>query len=82
LIYYRLGASSSNVDLSVVSDKFDSAISSEPCSGRSLFAQELPKEFSLPLATDKSLDVSGVKFFSSIIEIMMPKPLYHADYML
>ncbi|KAK3139710.1 hypothetical protein QOZ80_5AG0388410 [Eleusine coracana subsp. coracana] len=62
--HVRLGASSNNVDLSVVSDKYDSTISSEPSSGGNLFVQELPKELSLPLA-DKLLDVSELKSYTS-----------------
>ncbi|TVU50595.1 hypothetical protein EJB05_01972 [Eragrostis curvula] len=61
--HVRLGASSNNVDLSVVSDKYGSAISSEQSAGGNLFAQELPKEFSLPLATE--LDVSKTKKYTS-----------------
>jgi phosphoglucan,water dikinase len=58
-----LGASSSNVDLSVVSNNDDGSatVSSDPSSGGTLLAQELPKEFSPPLATDKLLNVSKVK---------------------
>lgn len=60
---YRLDASSNNADLSVVSDKHDSAaMPSEPSSGGNLFAEELPEQFSLLQATEKKLDGSEVKF--------------------
>ncbi|CAO2041269.1 unnamed protein product [Urochloa humidicola] len=58
----RLEASSSNVDLSVVSNEDGSAA---PSSGENLFAQESPKEFSPPMATDKLLDVSKPKSYTS-----------------
>ena len=62
-VYYRLGASSTSVDLSVVSNEDGSAaISSDTSSGGNLFARELPEEFSPPLAIDMSLDVSKVIF--------------------
>lgn len=57
--FYRLGASSNNVDLSVVSNKDEcAAMSSEPSSGGNLFAQQS----SLLLTTDKKLKLSEVKF--------------------
>jgi len=56
--FYRLGASSNNVDLSVVSNKDCADMSSEPSSGGNLFAQQ----FSLPPTTDKKLKLSEVKF--------------------
>ncbi|RCV05739.1 hypothetical protein SETIT_1G107700v2 [Setaria italica] len=69
--HVRLGASSSNVDLSVVSNDDGSAtISSDPSSGGNLFARELPKEFSPPLATDKLLDVSKPKSYTSGVSVM------------
>ncbi|TKW38314.1 hypothetical protein SEVIR_1G107000v4 [Setaria viridis] len=69
--HVRLGASSSNVDLSVVSNDDGSAtISSDPSSGGNLFARELPKEFSPPLATDKLLDVSKPKSYTSGVCVM------------
>lgn len=56
--FFRLGASSNNVDLSVVSNNDDcAAMSSEPSAGGDLFAQQ----FSL-LTTDKKLELSEVKF--------------------
>jgi hypothetical protein len=55
LIYYRLGASSNDVDLSVISDEHVSSISSELSS-----TQKPSNEFSLPLATDKSSYISEV----------------------
>ncbi|KAJ1269216.1 hypothetical protein BS78_07G193500 [Paspalum vaginatum] len=64
--HVRLGASSNNVDLSVVSDKDDTAaISSELSSGGNLFAQELPAESSQLPSTDKSLDISKPKSYTS-----------------
>ncbi|CAN6236949.1 unnamed protein product [Urochloa humidicola] len=64
--HVRLGASSSNVHLSVVSNEDGSAA---PSSGGNLFAQELPKEFSPP-ATDKLLDVSKPKSYTSGANVM------------
>ncbi|OEL21669.1 Phosphoglucan, water dikinase, chloroplastic [Dichanthelium oligosanthes] len=62
----RLGASSSKVDLSVVSNEDgNAAISSDPSSG----TRELPKEFSPPLATDKS-DMSKPKSYTSGVNVM------------
>lgn len=60
--HVRLGASSNNVDLSVVSNKDDcAAMSSEPSSGGDLFAQQ----FSL-LTTDKKLELSEQKSYTSV----------------
>lgn len=63
--HVRLGASSSDVDLSVVSEDNVSAISSEPSGAGDPFKRKLPNEFSLPLATDKSLDMSEPKNYTS-----------------
>ncbi|WVZ92117.1 hypothetical protein U9M48_038206, partial [Paspalum notatum var. saurae] len=58
--HVRLGASSNNVDLSVVSDKYDTAaVSSELSSGG------IPTEFSQLPSTDKSLDISKPKSYTS-----------------
>ncbi|CAM0912375.1 unnamed protein product [Alopecurus aequalis] len=56
----RLGASSNDVDLSVVSDENVSDVSSEPSS-----TQKPSNEFSLPLGTDKSSYVSEPKSYTS-----------------
>lgn len=66
--HVRLGASSNDVDLSVISDEHVSSISSELSS-----TQKPSNEFSLPLATDKSSYISeptsGENDSSSVLEL-------------
>ncbi|KAG8048516.1 hypothetical protein GUJ93_ZPchr0009g522 [Zizania palustris] len=59
--FYRLEASSVNVNLSIVPEESINAVYSEPSSTGLPFAQKLSNEFSISLATDKPMDMSKPK---------------------
>ncbi|EEC69133.1 hypothetical protein OsI_38056 [Oryza sativa Indica Group] len=64
--YIRLEASSINVNLSIVSEKNDNAISTEPNSTGNPFQQKLQNEFSLPSDIEMPLQMSKQKSKSGV----------------